>query len=81
MAGGGVAVFLVASGIAVTIGGVLARWLGWIAVALGVLVLFVQAAAGPIAAVRTLLLSSVLLLSRKASQPIEPATADPVLAI
>lgn len=71
MAGGGIAIFLVATGLAVTRGHVLPAWLGWLGVVFGVGALVEPDLCGLFAAAWTLILSVVLLVVRAAPDPAE----------
>lgn len=64
MGAGGVALFLVTTGIVVTRGGPLPRWLGWIAFPLALVALVIPEISGLAAAVWTLLVSVTLLVTR-----------------
>lgn len=73
---GGVAAFLLATGIAVTRSGPLPSWLGWVGVVLGVAVLALPFASGPGAGIWVLIASIVLLVTREpAVSPTPAATA------
>lgn len=62
LVGPGAAVFLVATGIALIRSGVLARWLGWVGVALGVAAFALPAAIGPLPAGLWVLVASIVIL-------------------
>ncbi len=63
LAGPGIAVFLIATGIALIRSGVLAKWLGWVGVALGVVALALPAAFGPLPAGLWILVASIVILA------------------
>jgi hypothetical protein len=58
----GIAVFLIATGIALIRSGVLAKWLGWVGVVLGVVALTLPAAFGPLPAGLWILIASIVIL-------------------
>jgi hypothetical protein len=67
--GAGQAVFLVATGIALIRTGVLARWLGWVGVVLGIVALAIPFV-GPLpAGVWVLIASIVILVSARGGAP------------
>jgi uncharacterized membrane protein YciS (DUF1049 family) len=70
IAGAGVAVFLVANGIAIIRNGPLPTWLGWVGVVLGVL----AGAFGAPAAALWILIASIVILVRANHAPPTPAT-------
>jgi amino acid permease len=73
---GGVAAFLLATGIAVTRSAPLPNWLGWIAVVLGVAVLALPFASGPGAGIWVLIASIVLLVTREPAASAAPTTGS-----
>jgi len=62
LSGPGIAVFLIATGIALIRSGVLAKWLGWVGVVLGVVALVLPAAVGPLPAGLWVLIASIVIL-------------------
>jgi Domain of unknown function (DUF4386) len=74
LAGGGVALFLVATGVAVARGRTLPTWIGWLGVVGGVGALVEPDISGLFAGVWTLIISVVLLVVRVAPDPVSPTT-------